>query len=370
MGKYVIAKGYYGMGGNLVTLACAMRLAKKLDRNILVDWIDSCYGLSDADIFRVLFQSPEYSLGRDALANSVVWPDFWKSYILRTMPHSPQHALSRVTTDMIEEVDQADVSGADVIVVSRDDKYWYDPACRLEFSNIVGEIIPSDDVLREVREFQEQVLGPSPIGVHFRHGNGERSVVPPDIHWFFARVDEYLIESPDSQVFLCTDCSAILERFEENYPGKVVSTVKEYPPVGSGAMHQLKGDRQRLISAKEAVVDIWLLAKCKYLVSSRSFFSGFAAKLNKNLAGRYVKGWVPVHRQYNIQPGHIPVVEDPDLRPRLACNDIRTDGLYVEKDDQGLYKLYYLYSELGCYSSYDEVDFDRLKRQVVDIRSY
>lgn len=369
MSKYVIAKGYYGMGGSLAVVVCASRLAESLGRTLLVDWVDGCYGLKGQDIFMRLFSAPVYSLDRDALRAAKVWPSFWQDFIHRTRPYSSSHPLSRVTTEMVED-DGAAAIESDVIVVSRDDTYWHSSDHHQEMSRLARRLRPNPILQEKIDKFAFEHLGQNSIGVHFRHGNGEPTVVPPDIAWFFNRVDEQCGGKGDANIFLCTDCSEVVNRFNDRYPGRVVCTTKKYPPLGAGAMHSVSGDEQRLNSAEEAVMDIWLLSKCRALVGSKSFFTGFAAKLNPKL-GADIKTWTPEYRSYTSPAGRVPVEDDHELSRTLAGVGIRTDGLFLEQvPHEAGKRLFYLYWQIAKFSGVSELDFRSIETKIAFRRLY
>lgn len=369
---FVIAKGYYGLGGNIAVLACAMRLAKKLNRQLIVDWKDGFYGGDSHDAYASLFQSPtSVPIEREALKDLKVWPNYWQPYIAQTKPHANGIPLSNVTAEMAEiDIDTGGSCG-EVIVVSREDKYWHQGEHHEEMGLLTRLLIPSADVQKLLDSYKQLFAGHPVIGVHFRHGNGERSVVPPDISWFFAQVDKFIEKSPESKIFLCTDCHAALTTFSSRYGNRVLSTEKEYPPLGTGGMHYAVTDDKRLNSAREALLDIWLLAECTYFVGSRSFFSAVAGKLNGGFDRNNSAWWMPKYRSHSVEPGKVALAADEGLAQSFLEKGVMTDGVYYEGNTEGAFDLYYLYDYLGTVpKSHDEFSLDGVFAELRNRRLY
>lgn len=366
--KYVVAKGYYGLGGSIAVLSSAMRLADRSGAKLIVDWVDGVYGIEGKDVFNEIFSEPQSNIDVLMSSEMKVWPEEWQDDYKSTMPHKTVNGLqlSKVTSEMVEESGELDKENYNCFVVSRDDKYWHDGYFREEVTECVRAIKPVDRVARKIDSYK---LGEDCIGVHFRHGNGERTVVPPDINWFFGRVDDFLCSSPSSNILVCTDCSKVLDAFEERYPGKVISTEKSYPEVGSGSMHLSREGDQRLQAIEEAVIDIWLMAKCGFFVGSKSFFTGVALKLRGNIDKAKVKIWQPIWRSHKPEQTEVPLSECSDLSKSFDDQKILKDGLFV-KVDGALFRIRYLYCELGEYSSVEDIDFQWLKKELIEHRCY
>ena len=84
------------------------------------------------------------------------------------------------------------------------------------------------------------------------------------------------------QIFLSTDNIEIKHLFEREYPGTVTAP-KWYPRPGSRA-HENKRSPDRIENGVEALVDLYVLAECDYLiVDTSSTFSQLAQLLTKAL---------------------------------------------------------------------------------------
>lgn len=369
--KYVVCKGYYGLGGNIAVLTCAMRVAEKLNRRLVVDWVESIgYGVKGQDIFQLLFENKEFCLEKGMFSSLRVWPDYWTNFVERTMPHSKEVVLHRVSSELLEEADLASIEECDVIVISRDDKYWHRHEYYAEMSSLINRLVPSERLRKKIEVFQSEKLGDNAIGVHFRHGNGEKTVVPPDVEWFFSAVDGFLVQSPSSNILVCTDCSAVEKAFVERYGSKVVFTEKEHPPLGSGPLFNINySDAEKLANAEEALLDMWLLSKCSYIVGSKSFFSGVAIKLNGSFNRENEKTWIPKYREFKPAEGIVHVSAVPSINKMFVDEGLPTDGIYCEVGDADV-ALYYLYEFIYRGNDFDQLDWSVIKRKIKRYRLY
>jgi len=371
MKKYVICKGYYGMGGSLAVLVCAMRLAEELGRELIIDWRNCAYKIENADVFEVLFQTPQI-IGpkRSEWSGYKVWPDYWQELVTYTKPHSQTLPLSRVTADLFEELSTEEQEGQELVVISRDDKYWHRAEYHDEMSSLMQKVVPNKDIMGKVSKFVEMHLGENAIGVHYRHGNGERTVIPPDITWFFESIDKFLLVSPESAIFLCTDCAAVIDTFKGRYGDKVVFIEKQFPEIGSGPMYNADSDDHRLRNAIEAILDIWTLSYCNYFVGSKSFFSGVAAKLNGNITNENSRWWIPKNRSHSVPEGHLPLDQYPEIHQGFVKRDIKTDNVFVESNDTGN-TIYYLYNSIEMLSGQsDESVYASVAEKIKKLRFY
>lgn len=368
--KYVLCKGYYGMGGNIAVVVCGMHLAMKTGRIVLVDWVDGVYSLGDGNLFDRLFSAPRNTFNRELLRGKSIWPRFWAPYVGETRPYVDNIPLSQVRATDAEDEGLAELDKYDVLLVTRDDKYWHSATHRKEIVGLIQYLRPIRSLEEKIESFAEQVLGPDAIAVHFRHGNGELTVIPPDIQWFFDAVDRFRHDMGGRKVFLCTDCRAVLDAFIERYGADVVSTPKEYPPLGEGAMHSPKKGWDPLIRAEEAILDMWLISKCSYLVGSKSFFSSVSMKLNPDLTGSNVKVWKPEFRSHKPGVGHAKVDARSEIGRLLLEGGYSLDGIYVDELENGNQRLLYLYHELFEFRNQADVDLVSVGQKLSKLRLY
>ena len=141
---------------------------------------------------------------------------------------------------------------------------------------------------------QEQFSGKSIIGLHIRHGNGEkgdfankkRQITELDqkIDLILEHIESLSIDlGVDFSVFLCTDSDIIVEKLNERL-SDLITREQWRPPVGSGISFELGQDCPdgEIENAANAAIDIFLLGSCHYIASLEPiswFFSTASRRL-------------------------------------------------------------------------------------------
>src|SRR5690606_2910032 len=104
----------------------------------------------------------------------------------------------------------------------------------------------------------EHWTGPM-IGLHIRHTDRRT-----DLGRYEGPVRSVLLREPDATVFLATDNRDVEARFRKVFP-RVVATPKWYPS-SMASMHQNPECPDKVENGIEALIDMYLLAACDYLV--------------------------------------------------------------------------------------------------------
>jgi len=335
--KYVMVKPLYGMGGRLSVFITALEYSRRTGRELIVDWNGGSFGSNKIqfDVFRYFFKSPRITFLTDDSIRRLssecsVFPEIWRDRLDTKKQSLPRAArYSRPSGSEPEE---------DIFVITRDSPEIYLEENENRTTELFREIELSDYVQELVDSFRNQNFSDSSIiGVHFRHGNGEEGVKPPSLDWYFAHIDS-ILEAKEAKIFLCTDCSAILEIFQERY-NSVISTTKEYLEVGSGAFHYQEEFEERLQSGIEALLDIWLLSHCDYLVVSDSYFVVPVKYRTEIPADRIF--WNEHDRVPSLIPGLEKASDNDRLLKLLGESDINCSGLYFDQKEGDL-QIYYL----------------------------
>ncbi|HEU5075948.1 MAG TPA: nodulation protein NodZ [Polyangiaceae bacterium] len=264
-GRYVVVKGRFGMGGRIAVMLSAYRYALEADRELIVDWNDyAYYSPGVGDVFQNLFEWPPVSATPlMSLRGATVFPEEWQGKLddYRNDPHAEimPYALSFAVPPRV-----AQPIAADVVVVTRNAK---DHRIR----GFYPQLRPYRSVRQLIDTHQARFDFTTAIGVQIRHGNGERLLTPPRTDWFHERIAELQARAPERGVFLATDSPAVVEEFGARYRN-FYHTEKWYPPIGSGSMHQNADCPDRFQNGVEALVDIFLLARCSSLLVCSGFF--------------------------------------------------------------------------------------------------
>lgn len=148
-------------------------------------------------------------------------------------------------------------------------------------------LIPRAEICAKVKKWRTEHFGSAPvIGVHIRIRDTKIPWLPfvksrASLDSFFGAIDRILAKTPHATIFLATDNREAQSLVEKRYP-RVISTEKWFPTAGH-EMHQNPECSDRLNNAVEALVDMYLLAECDYLVypsgSTFSYISSLLANL-------------------------------------------------------------------------------------------
>lgn len=113
------------------------------------------------------------------------------------------------------------------------------------------------------------------IAVHYRHGNGEFKGQITSYDKFFVEIDKMLDKyGNDMPIFLSTDSSEVESIFQVKY--NIFSYPKLFPPPLSGPLHKNREINDKLAEGKNAIIDMYLLSKAKYLIHNYSSFNWYA----------------------------------------------------------------------------------------------
>jgi hypothetical protein len=329
MKNYVLVKSYYGWGGDLAILSEAISLASEKNLHLVIDWRGGFNGANHKEnIFDYLFEvdCPRADIS-EIESDSTVLPAFWSDFIKLPTPFSKKYPLTRCSRDQLDDLLHSPVSPY-VAVLTRESTRFYSAEFEQDKFNSYSKIKPKKFIVDQVDDFINSLDGTPFIGVHFRHGNGEPTVVYPDVNWYFGEIDKYLKITPNAKIFVCTDCSAGVQAFKNRYGDKVVSTKKNYLALGSGGMHYTCTLEDRIRSGVEAIIDIKLLSRSRYFIGTKSFFSyavnGFAGGFDRS----DIKTYVHRIRSFKPEKDFCPLSVDECLSVFGRVID-NLDGIYV-----------------------------------------
>jgi hypothetical protein len=299
--RYLVVKGFAGMGNRLGALLTGIAYAELTGRALVVDWNDFRYSPDGADVFHRLFSAPRAPWIAAVEAIPSVAPEPWRGSLAEPMEEmtrrvqalSGRAVVERLSIDL-RRLDH----GEDVAVLF---SYTFDyralrvheplfpPAWRGlgadAFARVLlrDHVTPSPRIRERARQFARRRFRPSTIGVHVRHtDNVDRprasdGAAPLDA--FGPLLDTCLRDEPEAAVFVATDNRAVLETFARRFPN-VVHRRKWYPETPGEAVHGHTRCPDKLRMAEDALTDLFLLSQCNPLVySSRSSFGRVARVL-------------------------------------------------------------------------------------------
>ncbi|MFC7339388.1 nodulation protein NodZ [Haloferula chungangensis] len=300
--KYLVVKGKAGMGNRLLYLAYSVVYAIASQRALHIDWRDEVYSDDGVDAFEALFALKGIEINKFALqsiGDLEVYPEVWSGNLdmsvgeLSSCLKEVLDCRWRVRENIMRGSEDFDVMTSVPVRV----KWGYNShinnlptPVKMELFGTTcpkvilrwffGEVlVPCEEVRNRVDTFSERYG--ELIGVHVRHSD-KKSGQP--VEQCFERIDEL---NSLNQIFLATDNVEVLEEFERRYGGRIVTTSKWYPEAGRSA-HKNETCPDRLENAREALVDIYLLAKCEtFLRQAGSTFGDIC----DHIAGRDSPAW-------------------------------------------------------------------------------
>ena len=156
------------------------------------------------------------------------------------------------------------------------------------------DLILHPSIRARVDHFKANRFNQKTVGVHVRYTDEYHRVkcLKTRLPSIRKKLNALLKREPEIQVVLATDNVEIKEIFQEVYPN-VITTQKWYPASGS-SMHKNPECPDRVENGIDALVDMYLLAQCDYLIlDGNSSFSYLASLLTD----------APSSRIFNVQRG-------------------------------------------------------------------
>jgi hypothetical protein len=298
--RVLVVKGRCGFGNRLLSALTGILYAHLAGRRLVIDWRDPCYALGGENAFHRFFTSHLFGPDDAIPAGDSVAPEVWRGRLndnavdVRGAHGSEdiRHMWKHYSIDL----GKLDYPENVAVMWTFIDKL--DPLR----PHMTGEWAllreaPREAILRKllrenlqlkpdihtrVDDFARRHLSSGAVGVHVRYSDHRAQL------WsILSALDGVIAHSPELKVFLATDNIEIKRLFEEVYPG-VVSTPHWYPKAGLGQHHAASGIDPREAGV-EALIDMYLLARCDWLIVDRSSsFSTIAVLLSDAPAGQVI----------------------------------------------------------------------------------
>ncbi len=145
------------------------------------------------------------------------------------------------------------------------------------------------DIAAQVDRFRQREFVGETVGVHIRNSDLSFSVRKT-----FHSIDKVVTRHPSCKIFLATDSIETLEQARQRWGAERLLATEKWFPAPGQPIHLSTEPEQRLRAAREALVDLYLLGACDWLVGDwRSTFGYVAALLFEG----------PRSRVRNLDPG-------------------------------------------------------------------
>jgi Nodulation protein Z (NodZ) len=296
--KYLVVKGIAGMGNRMLAAMTGVLFARLMRRRLIIDWSDLTYSNDGTNVFPLLFNCPDADPPLAIPDMDSISPPVWrgrlnKSASVAISEVDPSAYVSRrgyrrfsFDLDSLDHPEEVLVMWSYTQLIRRARKHFrgdFAAFATKSDETILTELlrttlVPRPEILTRVKEWRLNHFGRAPVvGVHIRFMDTKLPHVPfiklrTSIESFFAAIDRVVTKTPGCVIFLATDNREAQQLVEQRYP-KVIATEKWFPTTGI-EMHQNPECPDRLNNAVEALIDMYLLAECDYLIfPSSSTFS-------------------------------------------------------------------------------------------------
>ncbi len=301
--RYLVVKGKAGLGNRMLSALGGILFARLTQRQLIIDWGDESYSNDGTNVFPLLFRCPEVEPLSILPDTDSISPRLWRG------------RMARSAAEVIQEVDpsahtsrggyrsfSADLSRLDhsetVLVMW---SYSHNlPILRRHFHGRFAHLASKSDeqILTELLR-TSLLLHPSIrasidkwrndhfgcdtlIGTHIRFMDTRFPLLPfldrrTSIDSVFDAIDRIMHKVSDPTIFVATDKKEAEQLVESRY-SKVIYTSKWFPSTGMD-LHQNRECPDKVANAIEALVDMYLLAECNYLVFPASSTFSYISSL-------------------------------------------------------------------------------------------
>lgn len=297
----LLVKGSAGLGNRILGLLSGILYARLTGRRLTVDWSDPVYSRNGENIFPLLFSKPVSAPMPPPTAS--IAPQFWQSCLdtaitrwLPTLERRRDRSALSADLSRLDHPENVLVFWAQeerVRQLRRHFRGEFQPLARQTDDAILrdlmrSELAPHPEIVERVRDFQQRLWSEEVIGVHLRCSD-----LRGRIQATFRQVDRIAASHPQSRVFLATDNEDLLRHARERYGARLIATTKWFPVPGQ-PIHRTVGGPDGITKARDALLELYLLGSCGWLISDqRSSFAYLAALLSDS----------PPERSSNLDPG-------------------------------------------------------------------
>lgn len=300
MNGYVLVKGKGGLGNRMLSAMTGILYAMLSERTLIVDWSDFTYSEDRHNVFPQLFDVPNSVAQLPMSAYGSVAPSLWKD------------RLNTQIADVFEEIDPAAHRSMraqrQFSIDLKQLKYDEQTLVMFSYTQLIPKLrqhfrgsfswlakLSDEDImrwlLREVLVLRKDIMSAvenqwtkftgneTMIGVHVRFTD-----LKATLGSIYKAVDDLVSSVPNYKIFLATDNIAVQNSMIQRYQN-VVTNDKWFPNEGN-PMHQNEHCPDRLQNAIDALIDMYTLSKCEYLVfassSTFSYISSLISTMPRN----------------------------------------------------------------------------------------
>ena len=314
--KIILVKGTAGLGNRILSLLTAILYAQLSNRTLVIDWRDPYYSTDKTNSFNDFFMYDNKEMTVSLPLSDSIAPAIWRS----NLHHTVDEILTKYAADSVNHPDTWSKFSIDLSRLDYDEdilvmwsyfeqlnvmrRHFYGEWAELrglDTKTILRKLMRDHLCLKpaiqkQVTQFKKDRLTRPTIGLHIRCSD-KRSRISPMLKKLNSLQKKY----PEIQIFLATDNSEIKQKIENNY--QRVLTIPKWYPEPYTPIHVGLSDRMH--HGLEALIDIYLLAECDYLILDESSSFAYVATLISNSHEKQIYNfqrgrWIPAATRHKI----------------------------------------------------------------------
>ena len=285
------------MGNRILGALSGILYARLTGRRLVVDWTDDVYSDDGVNAFPRYFRCEEAGSIDEIPDTDSVTPAIWRGRLRDTVTHIERASdldlfeLRRESSVDLTKLDHPQQVAVMWVTMSRalflmaHHRHAFDalgglPAYELLRRLLREDLLPQAAIRERIDELARAAEGETTIGVHVRFSDRRA-----DLRAIRHKLEVFLRRVPNALIFLSTDNHEVKALFEQAYP-RVVTSPHWYPPPGAPA-HGREERLDRYEIGADALVDLYMLAECDYLIADTgSSFARVALLLSQAPSSR------------------------------------------------------------------------------------
>jgi hypothetical protein len=299
--KYLVVKAKGGMGNRMLCAITGILYGELTGRLTIVDWSDETYSNDGSNSFSKFFSCSQTHPKSILPSNGDIFPAIWRNNLNRSISKMVRSKDPKTHDSIVLHrkfsVDVRKLDYNEEIVVfwnymhrirflKRHFNHSNNGLAGLNTDEIIRKVLLeqmklNEDINQRINDFMTENWSEKVIGIHIRYSDRKT-----DLAKYEKNLNRFLKESPEAKIFLCTDSQDIVDDYSKRYKN-VFCTPKWYPE-GDASMHQNTTCPDRETNGIEALVDMYLLAKCDYLIYSGVSTFSRISKLLSNTPGQRI----------------------------------------------------------------------------------
>lgn len=289
--KILLVKGIAGLGNRILCLLTGILYARLTDRRLIVDWSDHYYSTDGSNVFHRYFQCPITDPTDEIPTTDSVNPSIWRGRLSESAWYLRKHQGkindSKVWQQFSIDLNKLDYDEDILVMWTYDEKV---DLLRPHFNGKLKEFkeASTEEILKKllkeylslhteiqgrIARFKENNFDGKCVGVHIRFTDHRSNI------WaILTNLNALLSRAPGLQIFLSTDNLQIKDMFEKLYPG-VITAPHWYSPTPGLTIHNNRRRPDPYENGIEALIDLYLMSECEYMIIDTSSSFSYIAKL-------------------------------------------------------------------------------------------